>query len=730
MASSKGTDQATGGKKWNAPEKNPFDIEEGKPRAQAPDQYRWDYIRKALQGDLNAQQAGVPRDSMKQAHEFFISQRRKDLLTGHADRDFLDEFHLWLKGLSRFNRVTSPGGKLLTPWGRRPLTFLPDVQAYLDEFVDQRVRYEQELRKLRLRGVDSLNTAWLYYKYLVRRQLLKRSPDDLRMGIVHFLDDFRTFGNMPTQGVMDRERDPDPVWRQALGATAEAQGIAGPMGLYGKAPTDYTGADGGLQGASNPRAVAQNYSQMMEGRTDALYETSEDMAKRAPIGMGIVQYEEGEPGDLSDPIPYVEDYGDDALFGGDDTTGTTGVKKGGKDKDEDQDDDDGGDDGPETPRGAAQRQLDDFLRGSPSIRTPQNTEALIRALLGAGMSPNETEASVRLVRGTVAQDRDLRELGMTPLGSGAAIGDIDVSPPSRRKGGLLPEQLSFGDTPDRQVEPSPDKPQTPDIQSAELAELWAEVDEAVRANAQARKERTKGSPPAPVEPSPVKPQTPDIQSVEVLRGGQKKEKITAAELAEFAAEVDEAVRANAQAKKERVAAQRRRAKGSPGLGSKTLPTPATPPTPPTPATPATPATPDEGSMTELMTGGAGSETGTAQPTGRSLAYTEVDRFLDKEFPGLPKKEQQEITEEAVRRIAGFGEFGVAEARSKHVMATRLGAAVDRTSLEIEGLGQVLAKEKSRSTQKAVRERREFLMHVRRALTIWQQKGDYLTYDYE
>jgi len=385
MASSKGTDQASGGKKWNAPEKNPFDIEEGKPRAQAPDQYRWDYIRKALQGDLNAQQAGVPRDSMKQAHEFFISQRRKDLLTGHADRDFLDEFHLWLKGLSRFNRVTSPGGKLLTPWGRRPLTFLPDVQAYLDEFVDQRVRYEQELRKLRLRGVDSLNTAWLYYKYLVRRQLLKRSPDDLRMGIVHFLDDFRTFGNMPTQGVMDRERDPDPVWRQALGATAEAQGIAGPMGLYGKAPTDYTGADGGLQGASNPRAVAQNYSQMMEGRTDALYETSDDMAKRAPIGMGIVQHEEGEPGDLSDPIPYVEDYGDDALFGGDDTTGTTGVKKGGKEEDEDQDDDDDGDDGPQTPVTQARRRYRDLLEtGRPGSKMVNDLYSIINTLHDAG----------------------------------------------------------------------------------------------------------------------------------------------------------------------------------------------------------------------------------------------------------------------------------------------------------------------------------------------------------
>lgn len=99
------------------------------------------------------------------------------------NQEFVDDFMLWLQGRSKYNsekvssRKMNADGTVAetiyeidgTPWGNKPLFFVPGVDKFLDQAIDRRADTINRITKLKLRGPRDLNEAYLYYKYIVRR---------------------------------------------------------------------------------------------------------------------------------------------------------------------------------------------------------------------------------------------------------------------------------------------------------------------------------------------------------------------------------------------------------------------------------------------------------------------------------------------------------------------------------------------------------------------------------
>lgn len=56
-----------------------------------------------------------------------------------------------------------------TPWGNKKLVHLKGVAEYLDKFVDKRKEVEKAITKLTFLGPRNLEEAWVYYKYMIRK---------------------------------------------------------------------------------------------------------------------------------------------------------------------------------------------------------------------------------------------------------------------------------------------------------------------------------------------------------------------------------------------------------------------------------------------------------------------------------------------------------------------------------------------------------------------------------
>eukprot|EP01132_Coremiostelium_polycephalum_P004205 gene4205-5266_t len=81
---------------------------------------------------------------------------------------FLDDFNRWLLGRGKQEDHE------LTPWGRLPLSNVdPSISEYLMGFYTKRQNFLQELMKLKNYAIFNLdlNTAYLYFKYIIRGKL-------------------------------------------------------------------------------------------------------------------------------------------------------------------------------------------------------------------------------------------------------------------------------------------------------------------------------------------------------------------------------------------------------------------------------------------------------------------------------------------------------------------------------------------------------------------------------
>ena len=98
-----------------------------------------------------------------------------------VNEEFIQDFIQWLQGRSTWNskefdkvvydengrpkdRKLVPG----TPWGNKPLTYVPGVCEFLDQGVDRRDTVIKYLTKLKMRTPRNLDECWMYFKYIIR----------------------------------------------------------------------------------------------------------------------------------------------------------------------------------------------------------------------------------------------------------------------------------------------------------------------------------------------------------------------------------------------------------------------------------------------------------------------------------------------------------------------------------------------------------------------------------
>ena len=89
------------------------------------------------------------------------------------NREFVLQFMLWLQGKSGYNlRVDPTGTRFVTPWKKRPLTFLPGCSDYLRSFLTKKAAFQMKIAELYMRGPKDLNECFIYYKYIVVGMIL------------------------------------------------------------------------------------------------------------------------------------------------------------------------------------------------------------------------------------------------------------------------------------------------------------------------------------------------------------------------------------------------------------------------------------------------------------------------------------------------------------------------------------------------------------------------------
>lgn len=102
------------------------------------------------------------RRSMVNAWSMIKFQNSREAFDNQAEQEFICRFQGWLLGQGH------PDDHARTPWGRRPLTALDDVSDYVSALSDAMIDYKHKLTKLRMRPPSDVNSAYLYYKYVVR----------------------------------------------------------------------------------------------------------------------------------------------------------------------------------------------------------------------------------------------------------------------------------------------------------------------------------------------------------------------------------------------------------------------------------------------------------------------------------------------------------------------------------------------------------------------------------
>jgi hypothetical protein len=78
-------------------------------------------------------------------------------------QEFRDDFTQWLTGNGK------EVDHLRTPWYRTPLHYnVPSITKYIEGFVDEHINLLTKLAKVELKGPADLNSAYEYFKYIVR----------------------------------------------------------------------------------------------------------------------------------------------------------------------------------------------------------------------------------------------------------------------------------------------------------------------------------------------------------------------------------------------------------------------------------------------------------------------------------------------------------------------------------------------------------------------------------
>ena len=126
--------------------------------------------------------------NMRAQYAYIKADMEIDRAKSKYAEDFVWDFIRWIEGVSSKNVVfepvpPDPNGQfvneigiddypVITPWGNKPYTFLPDVKDFLDTIVDQKATVEKFIAKLKNRWPRNLPELWFWYKYIVHKQAI------------------------------------------------------------------------------------------------------------------------------------------------------------------------------------------------------------------------------------------------------------------------------------------------------------------------------------------------------------------------------------------------------------------------------------------------------------------------------------------------------------------------------------------------------------------------------
>lgn len=135
---------------------------------------------------IDAELAAAETKEERKAWAQVKIQRKSQIMIKRLEEAFVEDFCLWLVGRSKYSVVEREERKVVpsktsafkmrierelkkyTPWGNKPLTFLPGVPELLEGPIMNRDVVIRTLTKLKATGPKNINEAWIYYKYLIR----------------------------------------------------------------------------------------------------------------------------------------------------------------------------------------------------------------------------------------------------------------------------------------------------------------------------------------------------------------------------------------------------------------------------------------------------------------------------------------------------------------------------------------------------------------------------------
>lgn len=194
-----------------------------------------------------------------------------DASTPDPNQEFADDFILWLQGKSPHNKQkldapvimeqpTDTSIPLLnedgdetgfyydllslnrgTPWGNFPLTHLPDVQEYLESFLNQRSAVKTYFAKILLNRPQNLPEAYFFYKYYVRGAAIDNN-------FLHYLKEWGYIDDPPNDPKQGPYVLPVQVGNEQLTPAERQTGPYRPHDLTGPVPPPFgRGAQGPIQ---------------------------------------------------------------------------------------------------------------------------------------------------------------------------------------------------------------------------------------------------------------------------------------------------------------------------------------------------------------------------------------------------------------------------------------------------------------------------------------------------
>ncbi len=125
--------------------------------------------------------------------DFWLAQAEAEGVQTEVQREFLESFWCWLLGRG------TPKDTERTLWGRgNAAVHNPEVTAYVDILVKKRAEFAMQLALMADRVPTTLNGYYLYFKYIVRGQLIRREDKTNKtaywdMSDEDFLEDWDMF---------------------------------------------------------------------------------------------------------------------------------------------------------------------------------------------------------------------------------------------------------------------------------------------------------------------------------------------------------------------------------------------------------------------------------------------------------------------------------------------------------------------------------------------------------